>query len=106
MARSNVRKTRTGLKKDGLDAGLKLSVGLRNGFFKLKVSGIAKSANDELGSDGLCVVHGKPLVASDPNLRQVGKSSFDPGHALLGTEHVFFVGIYSDTYHHAVKQGG
>jgi hypothetical protein len=30
MARSNVRKTRTGLKKDGLDAGLKLSVGLPN----------------------------------------------------------------------------
>ena len=26
MARSNVRKTRTGLKKDGLDAGLKLTI--------------------------------------------------------------------------------
>jgi hypothetical protein len=39
-------------------------------------------------------------------MRQVGKSGRDPGHALLGAEHVFFVGIYSDSNHHAVKQGG
>src|SRR5690606_36066302 len=80
------------------------SVGLCNGFFKLEIGRIPKSAKDEIHLLAVAVINGEAFKTVHFHIREIFKRFLDKFFSLLQREHIFFLRILAYGNNNFIKQ--